>query len=98
MHWFWIVPFLVMIMMFAFFAYMIRRAGGCGWRSGHRTLWTPFGCCSSRKGPRTRWWAEMPRQILDRLYASGEITNEQYERIKRDIESDPSQNGPSDPS
>jgi uncharacterized membrane protein len=32
-------------------------------------------------------WSETPRQILDRRCASGEITKEQYEQIKRDIES-----------
>lgn len=98
LQWFWIMPFLVMVLMFIFVAYRVRRAGGCGLGSRHRTFWMPFGCCSPRQSPRTRWWAETPRQILDRRYASGEITNEEYERIKRDMESSQSQHEPSNPS
>jgi putative membrane protein len=30
---------------------------------------------------------ESPKDILDRRYAKGEITKEQYEEIKRDIDS-----------
>lgn len=98
LHWFWVMPCLVMILMFTFVAYLIRRAGGCRWGRAYRTLWTPFGCCRYRPGLGVRRWADTPRQILDQRYASGEITNEQYERIKRDIESSRSQHGPSDPS
>lgn len=38
---------------------------------------SPFGWGSPR---------ETPRQILDRRYASGEITKEQYEEMKRSLE------------
>lgn len=39
------------------------------------------GCC----GP-MRWTCESPRDILDRRYASGELTKEQYEAMRRDLE------------
>ncbi|MDA8256852.1 MAG: SHOCT domain-containing protein [Betaproteobacteria bacterium] len=42
----------------------------------------PF-CWGSRRDEPTR---ETPRQILDRRYASGEITKEQYEEMKRNLE------------
>jgi len=38
-------------------------------------------------------WSETPFQILDRRYASGEITKEQYEETRRDFELSPSQSG-----
>jgi hypothetical protein len=34
---------------------------------------------------------EDARAVLDRRYANGEITKEQYEEVRRDIESDRSQ-------
>jgi uncharacterized membrane protein len=34
---------------------------------------------------------ETPSQILDRRYASGEITMEQREQMKRELESSPTQ-------
>jgi len=42
----------------------------------------PF-CWGSRRDEPTR---ETPRQILDRRYASGELTKEQYEEMKRNLE------------
>lgn len=33
-----------------------------------------------------RCWKESARDILDRRLANGELTKEQYEEIKRDIE------------
>lgn len=78
-YWFWIVPLVVMVLMFALASYMIRRGGVCRWVAGNRNAWGPFGCCGSRRDA-------TPRQILDRRYARGEITNEQYEEIKHDIE------------
>jgi len=35
-------------------------------------------------------WSETPFQILDRRYASGEITKEQYEQMRSDLETSPS--------
>lgn len=68
---FWIFPLLGMIVMVVM---MFMRGGmGCmhsGGSTGHRA--------DDRH--------ETPRQILDRRYASGEITREQYEQTKRDIE------------
>ena len=84
-HGFWIIPLIFMILMFVFAAFMIRRMGD--WRSGHghQHGWGPFGAWDPGQGPMARW-SETPRQILDRRYASGEITKDQYEQIKGDIE------------
>lgn len=94
LHWFWIVLCLFMILMLVCAAYRIRRAGGSRWGTGRRTLWVPFGCCAPRRGPtagsRIRTW----QQVLDRRYAAGEIKSEEYEQIKRDIESRPPETGP----
>ena len=68
---FWIFPLLCLI----FMAAMTFRGGGCGFMSfGHGA------------GSRTGNEGEIPRQILDRRYASGDITKEQYDHMKRDME------------
>jgi putative membrane protein len=76
-HGFWIIPLVFMIVMCLLVGLMARRAGG--WRCG-------VGCI----GPRHYGWqegsSETPRQILDRRYASGEITKEQHEQMRRDLE------------
>ncbi len=74
---FWIFPLLGVIFMVVMMIMMFRRGGmGC----------MPFG---GGAGHRMHDRHEMPRQILDRRYASGEITKEQYERMRHDIESGP---------
>lgn len=74
---FWIFPLLCVIFMVAMMFIMFRRGGiGC----------MPFG---GGAGPRTGDRHETPRQILDRRYANGEITKEQYQQMRRDIESGP---------
>jgi len=35
-------------------------------------------------------WSETPLQILDRRFASGEITKEQHEQMRSDFETGPS--------
>ena len=95
LHWFWIVPFLFMILMFVCATLMARRTGYwrcCVGRSGREQFdW-------GKPGPRpvADRWSETPSQILDRRYASGEITKKQYEQIRHDIESSPLQSGPGD--
>jgi len=86
-HWFWIVPFLFMILMIVCATRMMRCAAG--WRRvrGQRTGWMPLGWCKPGKDSVAYRWVETPREILDRRYANGEITKEQYEQMKRDIES-----------
>jgi putative membrane protein len=74
-HWFWIFPLIFVILMVVFAAFMFRRMGHWRSSSGHRHDWGPFG----------GWGSETPRQILDRRYASGEITKEQYDEMNRDI-------------
>lgn len=85
-HWFWIVPFLFMIVMIVCAARMIRCAKG--WRKDHGRLsgWAPLGRCKPGQDSMARWWVVTPVQILDRRYARGEITKEQYEQMKCDIE------------
>ena len=69
----WLFPLLCMIFMVAMMFMLFRRAGGC--------------CMPGRQGradaPKDA--RETPRQILDRRYAAGEITQQQYESMKRDI-------------
>ncbi|MFM9882587.1 MAG: SHOCT domain-containing protein [Burkholderiales bacterium] len=87
-HGFWIFPIFFMILMAVFFAFMTRRAGG--WHRGHAhgQPWGP----GTGWGPDRAPWAqstggETARQVLDRRYAAGEITKEQYDVMKLDIES-----------
>lgn len=72
---FWIFPLLCAIFMVIMMLMMFRRrARGC----------MPFG---GGAGPRAGSSGETPRKILDRRYASDEITKERYDQMKRDIES-----------
>jgi hypothetical protein len=80
-HWSWIVPLLVMILI---------CAGACrlsGRRSRDRRRGWSFRCCGpgwDATGDRS---TETPDRIIDRRYASGEITREDHARMKRDLES-----------
>jgi putative membrane protein len=69
-RWMWIFPFTFMVLMMLFIAIC---AFGFFRRSGG---W----------GHSCPMWQATPRQILDRRYASGEITKEQYEGMKQDLE------------
>ena len=60
---------------FLFFIVMIAMMG-LFWRRGVRP---------PRCGMMGDHLHETPRQILDRRYASGEITKEQYDEIKRNL-------------
>ena len=71
---FWIFPLLCLIFMVAMM-FMMFRGGGCGFM--------PFG---HRARSRTGNERETPTQILDRRYASGDITKQQYDQMKRDME------------
>ncbi len=88
-HWLWIIPFLLMILMIVFATRMARRSGT--WRCGVGRIGRGrFGCWEPGQGPMAYRWSETPFQILDRRYASGEITKEQYERMRSDLETSPS--------
>ena len=89
-HWFWIVPLLFMIVMFVFGSFMCRRMGAQRRRLAYAGRGR-FDCCGPGRVFRSDWWSETPGQILDRRYASGEITKEQREQMKRDFESSPTQ-------
>jgi putative membrane protein len=71
----WIFPLLCLIFMVAMMVMMFRRGGGC----------MPFG--AGHRG-RTANDGETARQILDRRYASGQISEEQYAAMRRNV-SDP---------
>ena len=75
----WIFPFTFMVLMMLFIGFCVfgffRRSGGWG-ASCPMCRWNT---------PGTRD-LDTPRQILDRRYAGGEITKEQYEGIKKDLE------------
>jgi putative membrane protein len=79
-HWLWVIPVLFMILMVVCVVRWTRYARRWRAGTGDRWDWNSFGCCGPRR--------EGTSQILDRRYAEGEITREQYEQIKRDLESD----------
>lgn len=66
----WIFPLLFLIVLIVFLS-----RGGPGW------FWRGRWPDDRREEKR-----ESPREILDRRYASGEITKEQYEEMKRTLE------------
>lgn len=68
----WIVLPLFLFCMIGMAAMMFRRRGWMGMRHG-------IG------GPPDRA-RETPRQILDRRFASGELTREEYQTMLRDLE------------
>ena len=96
-HWFWIIPFLFMILMIVFATRMARRAGAWGCGVG-RVGRGRFGCWEPGLGPMAYRWSETPFQILDRRYANGEITKQQYEEMRHDFEPSPSHSGLGDES
>jgi putative membrane protein len=77
------MPLVFMIVMCLFVGFMARRAGG--WRCGVGRI-GPGPYSWRGPGPMAQGWPETPSQILDRRYAGGEITREQYEQMKRDLE------------
>jgi putative membrane protein len=86
-HWSLIVPVLIMILMTVCAVRMVRCAAGWRRDRGRRTGWMPPGWRKPGQDSMARRWVETPQEILDRRYASGEITKERYEQMKRDIES-----------
>jgi Spy/CpxP family protein refolding chaperone len=86
-HWFWIIPVGFIALMFVLYANVLRHT--TDWRAGpwHGQGWGPWG---SHGGAHWagRHGGETARQILDRRYANSELTKEQYDQMKRDIEAD----------
>ena len=68
----WIFPLLCLIFMAAMMVMMFRRGSGC----------MPVG--GGHRG-RTANDGETARQILDRRYASGQISEEQYAAMRRNM-------------
>ena len=91
-QWFWIVPIFFMIVMFVFWSFVCRRMSAWRWSSarpgrGRIGCWGPGrGCCSDG-------WSETPAQIIGRRHARGEITKEQREQMKRELDSSVLQTG-----
>jgi len=90
-HWFWMVPLLFMFLMLVTGSFMCRRTRR--WRSA---AYGPgrgrMGWCGPGSYPAPNGWTETPREILERRYASGEITEEEFERVSerlRKIPPDP---------
>ena len=69
----WIIPLLCLVFMVAMMFAMFRRGGGC----------MPFG--SGHRG-QSGDGGETARQIVDRRYASGQISKEQYAAMRRDLD------------
>jgi putative membrane protein len=66
---YWVFPLLCLMFMAIM---MLRHGGGC----------MPFG---GRHRSRGGNGGETPQQILDRRYAGGQISKEQYEAMRRDL-------------
>ncbi|UCH44483.1 MAG: SHOCT domain-containing protein [Nitrospiraceae bacterium] len=65
----WIFPFLMIVVMLIICFLLFRRKGGM-------SSWCDFG---EQKD------AETPLDILKKRYAKGEITKEEFEKIKKDL-------------
>jgi len=85
MHWFWIAPFLFMIFFFVFASRAFRRTGRSGRRGGRGPARPWFACCGPDTDSAAAWSIETPREILDRRFAAGELSHDQYEQMKRDL-------------
>lgn len=70
--WWWIFPIVMMILCF----FMMRGRMGC-MMGGHDT--------QDVTDPHGSHFSDSAREILDRRYALGEISKEEYEEKKRDI-------------
>ena len=95
MHWFWIMPLLFMILMLVFATLLSRRTRSWRCCAGPRSR-REFPWGTLEKGPTANWCSETPHQILDQRYARGDLTKDQYEQMKRDIESSSPHSGPGD--
>ncbi|MHA1938120.1 MAG: SHOCT domain-containing protein [Candidatus Thorarchaeota archaeon] len=71
--WWWIFPIVMMIVMMIFCFLMMR-----GWMMGKHDS-------KGATGPHESTSSESAREILDKRYALGEISKEEYEEKKRDI-------------
>jgi len=76
-----------MILMFVFGCRIFRRAGSRRKGTWRRAGWQSFGCCGPGGDPADNRAADTPGRILDLRYARGEITQQQYEQLKHEIES-----------
>ncbi|OCX74398.1 SHOCT domain-containing protein [Acidithiobacillus thiooxidans] len=72
MPWGWIFPLIFLVLMVVFMVFMMRGGMGGG----------PM-CGGSHQTPGS---AETPREALDRRYARGEITREEYQQMRKDLE------------
>ena len=71
--WFWLIP-VGLVVVFLVLGFFARRRPGS----------MPFSCFPPRVDSQSQ---EKPLDILKHRYARGELTKEQYEQMKRDIES-----------
>ncbi|MBU2855808.1 SHOCT domain-containing protein [Acidithiobacillus ferrooxidans] len=70
--WMMIFPLFFLVLMVVFMVFMMRGGMGGG----------PM-CGGSQKTPGS---GETPREVLDRRYARGEITREEYQQMRKDLE------------
>jgi len=72
----WIVPVLCLLLMVGMIVAMVllARRGGCACGP----MWRP-----TSAGPHA---GDTPRQILDRRLAAGELSRDQYDGIRKDLE------------
>ena len=70
--WMMIFPLFFLVLMVVFMVFMMRGGMGGG----------PM-CGGSQKTPGS---GETSREVLDRRYARGEITREEYQQMRKDLE------------
>ena len=85
--WVWIMPFLIIILIITLATCIRQCTGDRRWAPWYNAWCKPSCWLKVGQGPMTRSWTMSSQQILDQRYASGEITREQYETMKRTIES-----------
>ncbi len=75
-HWMWIFPLLFFIVFIIAMVLLLRRGG------------PPMMRCPMCGGWRPPGWGggESAKEILERRYARGEISREEYQTIKQDLE------------
>ena len=75
-HWLWAIPFIFVVGTAICVLFFL-------WRIGPRYMMHPWSSWHMPHMPHMQFGPETAQQILDRRYASGEITQEQHEAMKQ---------------
>ena len=75
-HWLWAIPFIFVVAGAICVLFLV-------WRIGPRYMMHPLSGWHMPHMPHREWGHETAQQILDRRYASGEITQVQHDEMKK---------------